>query len=194
MPPVFGPVSPSPMRLWSWAIGSATARGRRRTARAASTRGRGAAPPARTGRRRRPRDRGDGLGIVVGHGHALARGEAVELDDDRASRGRATRRSLRRRRRNGRTRGRGCRVTSPARGRTTSTTRVGRASAVGPKHGMPRRGALVGDTGDERRFGPRDHEIGVVGGRVAEVRCDAARRGRGADRPTRSPARAHPIR
>ncbi len=25
MPPVFGPVSPSPMRLWSWAMGSATA-------------------------------------------------------------------------------------------------------------------------------------------------------------------------
>ena len=25
MPPVFGPVSPSPIRLWSWASGKATA-------------------------------------------------------------------------------------------------------------------------------------------------------------------------
>ena len=117
-------------------------------------------------------DRVDGLGVARRHRHALAPGEAVELDDDRAAELGSTSRSPRRRRRNGRTRGRGCRASRRARGRTTSTIRAGRASAVGPKHGDAATGALVGHPVDQRRFGPGDHEIGVVGDGIAELRID----------------------
>ena len=82
MPPVLGPVSPSPTRLWSCALASTTAR-------VAVDQGEQARflalekfldhhrPVARRGDRR--------FGFGAGHrdGHALARGEAVGLDHHR---------------------------------------------------------------------------------------------------------------
>ena len=87
MPPVLGPVSPSPTRLWSWAGASGTARSPSHTASSDSSgpdealldhdRAAGVAEG-------RARQLGPhvvlGLGQRLGDEHALARGQAVGLD------------------------------------------------------------------------------------------------------------------
>ena len=82
MPPVLGPVSPSPTRLWSWAEASATARG------AVDQREQAGflAFQEFLDHHRPVAGRADrGLGLVAGHGDgdALAGGEAVGLDHHR---------------------------------------------------------------------------------------------------------------
>ena len=98
MPPVFGPVSPSPTRLWSWlvAIGSAV--------RPSTIEMKLASSPSRNSSitTRAPAlaegvaaehvgDRGLGFGQGHRHDHALAGGEAVGLDHDRRALARARR-------------------------------------------------------------------------------------------------------
>ena len=59
--------------------------------------------------------------------------------------------------------------TSPARGRSPSTTPAAASAAVGPKHGTPRRRAPVGGTGDERRLRAGDHEVERGRGRASST-------------------------
>ncbi len=88
MPPVLGPVSPSPMRLWSCAAASATAGGRRRGRRRrprglrAFLRGRAIRPAAEQVAGEHLVRCGAGIAVGFAKDYALAGGEAVGLDDD----------------------------------------------------------------------------------------------------------------
>ena len=84
MPPVLGPVSPSPMRLWSCAIGSGA--GDRAVAQRHQAALGAGEPLLEHDRALRHQLADGGLGapsVAVGHDDALAGGETVELDDDR---------------------------------------------------------------------------------------------------------------
>ena len=89
MPPVFGPVSPSPTRLWSCAVASGSAVSpSERTKKLASSPSRNSsittsapAAPMRAGEA--GLDRGERLLDRHRDGDALAGGEPVGLDDDR---------------------------------------------------------------------------------------------------------------
>ena len=185
MPPVFGPASPSPRRLWSRASGSAravaaVAQGDEARLAAAS---RSSTTTRAPGVGARPSIAALGLGEVVADGHALAGGQPVGLDDDAAARPRPAR---------GRT-------PAPARTSVNAPPRAIRtpaaaatswqnalllsiraAAAVGPEDRDAGRGQRVGDAGRQRRLGPDDHELdGLAPGerddRVGVERIDVAR-------------------
>jgi hypothetical protein len=94
MPPVFGPVSPSPMRLWSCEVGQDDVVAARHDdeergllAEQAVLDEDLAAGGAEFVAREHVAHGGLGLGEGLGDDHALARGEAVGLDDDGNGRG-----------------------------------------------------------------------------------------------------------
>ena len=150
MPPVFGPVSPSPIAL-------VVLRGRQRRPRSRRRRARRPRPPA-------PRA-------------APRRGTAGRAPTPRAAPRRARPACGRRRRPCPRRARRPSRRTAAA--RPASVRAVGTpaasitsfanafepsicaAAALGPKTAMPRVAQLVGDAGDERRLGPDDDEVDV---------------------------------
>ena len=92
MPPVLGPVSPSPIRLWSWAIGNAIAVVPSHSAISVHS-----GPCMRSSSRNGPVaaaavDRSFGGRVAVGDDDALAAGQPVEFHHDRDADVAATRR------------------------------------------------------------------------------------------------------
>ena len=132
-----------------------------------------------------------GGGLAVRHGDALAGGETVELDDDRpvefAPPG-----------------DRGVVVVEHGEPRAGNAERGGEVACVRLRRLEPGQfggrseardattRALVGDTGDERSLGAREHQVGVVGRSHRRDPARAGRRGRDAGTPRRSPVRAPP--
>ena len=89
MPPVLGPVSPSPMRLWSWAAARGTAwvpseRAKKEISgpRRVSSRTRAWDGSTKQGAGEHLSGCGEGFSVGLAHHDTFASGEAVSLDDD----------------------------------------------------------------------------------------------------------------
>ena len=171
---MFGPVSPSPIRLWSWASGQGDGGGA-----VAQREQRALGPDQPLLEHERSvlgggADRRLGLGVVDRHGDALAGGEPVELDDDRPTelappRQRAVgvelvEASVLR----ARDAERGGEVTAEALRRLDPGLLRGRPEA---RDAAER--ALVGDAGGEHGLGAGDHEVDIGGSDRAELGVDA---------------------
>ena len=161
MPPVFGPVSPSPTRLWSWAEASAhggLAVDQREQARFLALEeflDHQRAVAGGVDRR---------LGFGAGHGdrHALAGGEPVGLDHDRDPE--AVERGVRIRHasRPGHNRRSGCRCARHKSLVKPFEPSSWAAAALGPNTANAGRAQRIGDAGDQRRFGTDDDQVDRV--------------------------------
>ena len=168
IPPVLGPVSPSPMRLWSCASGSGRATWPSHSAssehsgpviRSSSTNGPSAAriaasvsasstgtvtplpawSPSSLTTTGRPSSRHQARAASTSPPANVAKAGPGMPSDVASSRAQPFDASSRAR------------------------------SADGPKQGMSRSAQRVGDAGDERGLGPGDHEVGFVAGEVVDV-------------------------
>ena len=173
MPPVLGPVSPSPTRLKSCAGCSGTTVAPSVTAKSETS------GPSRyssmTTRAARGRV-GERLRQVGGHDDALAGGQAVVLHDVR--RAELVQRGVRPRR--GRAQASARAVGTPAAAITSLANSLepsSRAAAAdGPKQSMPRCADRVGGPGDQRRLGADDDQVGRAAARPGPRRPPGRRR------------------
>ena len=185
MPPVFGPMSPSPMRLWSWASGRATAVVPSHRAISEHS-----GPLIRCSRTNGPvvaRIAAIVSSSVSGTVTPLPAARPSSLTTTGWPALLGTTRSLRlaRRSRSGRRRGRGCRGSPPARGRSPWRTRAGPARRSGRS-----RGCLVPHIRRRRRPRARPPGRGSRGPAARTPGLEAlegrSSRGRVGDMPRRS--------
>ncbi len=171
MPPVFGPVSPSPSRLWSWAIGSATARVPSHSASSEHS-----GPVSRSSRRNGPTEAAASIAVRVAAGPS---GTVTPLPPARPSSFTTTGRSS-------------CVHQSMAAAASSKRAERGpgmpsesassraydfddssRASAaVGPKQGTPRRAHSSATPSTSAALRAGEDEVGVGGVGIAQLRSE----------------------